>query len=104
MEKTMHLDGLRENIVYRKLFCAKEFQDKYNSYQGTALGLAHTLRQTAIFRPANYSKKVNGLYYVGADTSPGIGLPMCLISAQMVYKRLTNDKSSRTLTEIQQPG
>ena len=96
----MHLDGLKRNIIYKKSFCARDFESQFNSYRGTALGLAHTLRQTAVFRPANKSKKVGDLYYVGANTSPGIGLPMCLISAQLVYKRLIGDTSSKPLESL----
>jgi phytoene desaturase len=97
MEQTMHLDGLKDNIVYKKLFCARDFKDKFNSYHGSALGLAHTLRQTAALRPSNVSRKVEDLYYVGANTAPGIGLPMCLISAQLVYKRLIGNTDSKPL-------
>ncbi len=88
MEKEMKLPGLRKNIVYKKLFCVKDFESRFNSLQGTGLGLAHTLKQTAIFRPSNKSKKVSGLYYVGANVHPGIGLPVCLISAELVRRRL----------------
>jgi phytoene desaturase len=100
MEKVLHLDGLTNEIVYKKILGAKDFEQTYNSYHGTALGFAHTLKQTAAFRPSNRSKKVKNLYYVGAGTSPGIGLPMCLISAQLVYKRLTGNKTSQTLKTI----
>jgi phytoene desaturase len=88
MEKEMKLPGLRKNIIYKKLFCVKDFESRFNSLQGTGLGLAHTLKQTAIFRPSNKSKKVSGLYYVGANVHPGIGLPVCLISAELVRRRL----------------
>jgi phytoene desaturase len=97
IEKEMRLPDLRKNIVYKKFFSVKDFAERYNSYQGTALGLAHTLRQTAIFRPNNISKKVSNLYYVGAGTNPGIGMPVCLISAELMYKRLINDRSSGPL-------
>ncbi len=100
MENTMHLDGLRDNIVYKRQFAAQDFEQYYNSYHGTALGIAHTLKQTAVFRPSNKSRKVKNLYYVGANTAPGIGLPMCLISAQLVYKRLIGDKTASTLTSL----
>jgi hypothetical protein len=40
------------------------------------------------------SDKVDGLYFVGHNSVPGIGLPMCLIGAELVYKRLVDDKSS----------
>ncbi len=103
MERVMHLDGLRDAIVYKKIVCCKDFQQQFNSYCGSALGFAHTLRQTAAFRPSNQSKKVSNLYYVGAGTAPGIGLPMCLISAQLVYKRLIGNKDSQRLTLIEKP-
>ena len=61
---------------------------------GPALGMAHTLTQSAFFRPKNYSKKLKNLFYTGHNTIPGIGLPMCLIGAELVYKHLTNDRSS----------
>ena len=48
------------------------------------------MRQTA-FRPNNISKKLSNLYYVGASTSPGIGMPICLISAELAYKRIIGD-------------
>ncbi len=101
IEKEMRIPDLRQNIVYKRFFSVKDFAERYNSYQGTALGLAHTLRQTAVFRPNNISKKVKNLYYVGAGTNPGIGMPTCLISAELMYKRLIGDKSSGPLTPDQ---
>jgi hypothetical protein len=56
--------------------------------------MAHTLAQSAFFRPKNFSTKIDALYYAGHNTLPGIGLPMCLISAELVVKHLLNDKSS----------
>lgn len=97
MENEMNLPSLRQNIVYKKYFSVKDFAARYNSQQGTALGLAHTLKQTAIFRPNNTSKKVHNLYYVGAGTNPGIGMPITLISAELMYKRLINDKTAGPL-------
>ncbi len=97
METEMDLPGLRENIVYQRLFSVKDFASRYNSQQGTALGLAHTLKQTAVFRPNNISKKVKDLYFVGAGTNPGIGMPITLISAELMFKRLTGDTTSGPL-------
>jgi phytoene dehydrogenase-like protein len=69
----------------------KNFINDYNAFKGTALGLAHTLGQTAIFRPNNIHKKDQIiLFYVGAGTNPGIGMPICLISAELAYKRIEN--------------
>lgn len=94
----INVPDLEQRIVYKHLFGAQDFAERYNSYRGSALGLAHTLRQTAAFRPNNINKKVKNLYYVGADTNPGIGIPPALISAELMYKRLINDKTAKPLT------
>jgi phytoene desaturase len=101
IEKQMNIPNLRQNIVYKKLFSVRDFEQRYNSLQGSALGLAHTINQTAIFRPGNISKKVKNLYYVGAGTNPGIGLPTTLISAELMYKRLIGNKTAGPLKSRQ---
>ncbi|MDZ7786377.1 MAG: phytoene desaturase family protein [Candidatus Saccharibacteria bacterium] len=101
MESEMNLPHLRDKIVFQRLFSVKDFTARYNAQEGTALGLAHTLKQTAIFRPNNISKKVKNLYYVGAGTNPGIGMPITLISAELLYKRLVGDSSAGPLTKDQ---
>jgi phytoene desaturase len=93
LEEHMHVRDLAKRIIYKRTFCVKDFETSYNSYKGSALGLAHTLKQTAVLRPNNINPKVSGLYYVGAGTNPGIGMPITLISAELMYKRLINDKS-----------
>jgi phytoene dehydrogenase-like protein len=55
--------------------------------------------QSAVFRPRNASRKVDGLLYAGADVLPGIGLPMCLISAELVLKRVRGDDGAGRLPE-----
>ncbi len=90
LETTVGID-LRERIVVEERFCVSEFADRYNSERGTALGLAHTLRQTAVFRPPHRSSAVDGLYYTGAYTNPGIGVPMCLISGQHTAEKVITD-------------
>ncbi|WP_254765093.1 phytoene desaturase family protein [Natrinema marinum] len=82
---------VRDRIVLEERFCVEDFANRYNSYGGTALGLAHTLRQTSLFRPPHRSKAVDGLYFVGGDTTPGIGMPMCLISGQLTAEKVLED-------------
>ena len=74
---------LRDRIVVEETFSVSEFADRYNSYRGSALGLAHTLSQTSLLRPSHASDAVDGLYFTGSYTTPGIGVPMCLISGQL---------------------
>ena len=93
------IPDLAERIVLRRTVGPRNFVDELNAWKGTALGPAHTLRQSAFFRAGNVSKKVKGLYYVGGSTIPGIGLPMCLISAELLIKRLRGDTSTTALPE-----
>jgi len=87
-----HADtDLRDRIVFEEEFCVSDFVDRYNATEGTALGLAHTLRQTALLRPPNRSTAVDGLYFTGSFTTPGIGVPMCLISGQHTAEALIED-------------
>ena len=100
MEREMNLPGLREKIEFKRIYSVSDFAADYNAFKGTALGLAHTIWQTAIFRPNNQSKKVKNLFYVGAGTNPGIGTQICLISAELVYKRVHGIKTAEPMTEL----
>jgi len=100
MEREMNLPDLREKIEYRRIYSVDNFAADYNAFKGTALGLAHTIWQTAIFRPNNQSKKVKNLFYVGAGTNPGIGTQICLISAELVYKRVHGIKTAEPMASI----
>lgn len=88
------IPDLKERIVVRKTMGPRDFVQQLNAWNGTALGMAHTLKQSAFFRPKNRSKKVSNLFYAGHNTIPGIGLPMCLIGAELVYKYLVDDRSA----------
>ena len=82
---------LRDRIALEEQFCIEDFANRYNSYEGTALGLAHTLRQTAVFRPSRRSSDCPGLYFTGSYTTPGIGVPMCLVSGEHTADALLAD-------------
>lgn len=93
IHKTTGVD-LKERTVSRTLFGPNDFDEKYNSWQSSMLGPSHTLTQSAFFRTPNKSKKVQNLYYVGASTVPGVGVPMCLISAELVTQRIMKDREN----------
>jgi phytoene desaturase len=92
IHKTTGVD-LKSRTLTRILFGPNDFSEKYNAWQSTMLGPSHKLVQSAFFRTPNKSKKVENLYYVGANTVPGIGVPMCLISAELVAKRIKQAKA-----------
>ncbi|MDO8147300.1 phytoene desaturase family protein [Isoptericola sp. b515] len=88
---------LRDRIAVRRTVGPGDFAADLASWSGGMLGPAHTLSQSAMLRPGNQSRHVTGLLHAGGTTIPGIGLPMCLISAELVVKRLRGDTSARPL-------
>ena len=69
-------ENIRDHVIVKRIFAHNDFSNRYNAFKGTALGLAHTLKQTAIFRPKHQSKKIKNLYYTGHYNHPGIGLSL----------------------------
>ncbi len=91
------IPDLRERIVVRRTIGPGDFARDYFSWRGGMLGPSHVLSQSAMFRAQNASKRVSGLFYAGGTTAPGVGVPMCLISAELVLKRIRNDRSAGPL-------
>ncbi len=100
LEEMSGIADLRQRIVFKEIRTPDHFGLEFNAWQNTALGMSHTLRQTAFLRPSVKSKKVANLYYVGAGAQPGIGVPLCLISAQLVYKHLVKDWSAGAVKSV----
>ena len=84
---------LRGRIVTEHDACVSEFVEGFGQPGGNALGLAHTLPQTGPLRPSHRATKAPGLYYTGAYTQPGVGVPICLISGEHAAKAVAADAS-----------
>lgn len=93
LERMSGIADLRKRIVVQEVRGPNYFSESFYAWKNTALGMSHTLTQSAFFRPSVKSKKVDNLYYVGGGVQPGIGVPMCIIGAQLVYKQLIGDTS-----------
>lgn len=78
-----YLPDLQENIVAEHYIDPLHFQDTLNSFKGSAFSVEPILTQSAWFRPHNRSEDVENLYFVGAGTHPGAGLPGVLSSAKI---------------------
>ncbi len=76
-----YLPDLSQHIIAEHYIDPLHFQDELNSYLGAAFSFQPTLRQSAWFRPHNRSEDFDNLYFVGAGTHPGAGLPGVLSSA-----------------------
>jgi phytoene desaturase len=95
---------LRERVVTRRVVGPADFARDFSSWRGSALGMEHTLAQSAMFRPADRSPRVPNLLHVGGNTVPGVGLPMCLIGAELVAKRMLGETSPSPLPTPLRPG
>ncbi len=78
-----YLPDLEENIVVEHHIDPLHFKEILNSYKGSAFSVEPILTQSAWFRPHNKSEDIDQLYFVGAGTHPGAGLPGVLSSAKI---------------------
>jgi phytoene desaturase len=76
------------NIKTKMVMSPEDWAEKFNLYKGSGLGLAHGMTQVGGFRPKNFDEKFDNLFYVGASTTPGTGLPMVVISSRLVTERI----------------
>ncbi|HEX8268694.1 MAG TPA: phytoene desaturase family protein [Flavobacterium sp.] len=90
LEKHTESAGLSEYIDYKSSYCINDFMADYNAYGGNAYGLANTLKQTAMLKPAIRNKQVKNLFYAGQLTVPGPGVPPSLISGKIVANEVIN--------------
>jgi phytoene desaturase len=89
------LDLSPERIVVEEVYTPEDWRRRFGLYDGSAFGAAHTFFQVGPFRARNYDEKVDGLFYAGASTTPGTGLPMVALSGKLVAERI-QQKSQAT--------
>ncbi len=84
---------ISSHLVVKKIFSPQDFRLDYNTFGGSALGLAHSFTQSLWGRPANHHPQISNLFYTGQNANPGVGLPMALISSQIVAKKIHQSDS-----------
>jgi phytoene desaturase len=89
INKTLGLK-LQDHIEVEHRFYPDDFLKRYNIKFGATFGLAHNLMQSAFFRPANFDRHLKNLYYVGASTQPGGGLPVVIAGSRIVSDRIAS--------------
>jgi phytoene desaturase (3,4-didehydrolycopene-forming) len=93
------LESLQAHIVHERVIDPSEWGERYGLAHGAAFGLSHGLNQLSILRPSQRDPDVDGLFYVGASTRPGNGVPLCMISGKLVAEKVDfflNDSSCFT--------
>jgi len=79
--------GYEGEIVTEKLVTPSDWLDQ-GMAAGTPFSLAHTFAQTGPFRPRNIDRRVPGLVFAGSGTTPGVGIPMVLVSGKLAADRV----------------
>ncbi len=92
-----YLPDLRENIISEHYIDPLHFRDTLNSWKGSAFSIEPTLTQSAWFRPHNKSEEFENLYFVGASTHPGAGLPGVLSSSIIAERLISGDAFKQEL-------
>jgi len=80
--------NIQPEIISKTIFTPETWEKEFNLYKGSGLGLSHSMNQIGAFRPKNYDEKYKNVFYVGASTIPGAGLPMAIISSKLAFKRI----------------
>ena len=92
-----YIPGLKNEIVTKRFFTPEDFKTELNSHLGAAFSLAPTLTQSAYFRTHNRDKDISGLYFVGAGTHPGAGVPGVVNSAKATTSVIFEDLRTKRL-------
>ena len=82
---------IKANTITKTILNPIDWQNQFDLYRGSGLGLAHGLNQIGGLRPANKDEVFGNLYYVGASTLPGTGLPIVVISSRLVTERIEKE-------------
>jgi phytoene desaturase len=96
LETRAGMTGLRDRIEVCIERTPDGWRSAYNLHRGAAFGLAHGLFQVGWFRPDTRSRALPNLYFVGASTRPGTGVPLVMIGARLVAERIVREQGQGT--------
>jgi phytoene desaturase len=89
------ITDLEAHIKFEVDYTPQSWRKRYNLTKGATHGLSHTLTQLGYMRPHNRHARYHNVYFVGASTHPGTGVPTALISARLAAKRVLDDLGYR---------
>ncbi len=85
------VSDLREHIKFELTYTPHDWQERFNLVKGAAFGLSHNFQQVGYLRPQNRHGRYQNLYFTGASTHPGTGLPIVLLSAKLTTERILQE-------------
>ncbi|MBN1202031.1 MAG: phytoene desaturase [Anaerolineae bacterium] len=82
---------LEKHLTFEISYTPRDWRQYFNLAKGAAFGLSHNVWQVGYLRPHNRHDRYRNLYFVGASTHPGTGLPMVLLSARLTTERILQE-------------
>jgi len=89
--QTLGITDLHSHIKFEETYTPPSWRKRYNLVKGSTHGLSHQLTQMAYFRPSNRHPRYQNLYFVGASTHPGTGVPTAMVSGRLVAERIREE-------------
>jgi phytoene desaturase len=86
--RNLGISDLEQHLKFEICYSPADWKKRYNLTKGSAHGLSHEILQMGYLRPKNQHAYYRNLYFVGASTHPGTGLPSVLVSAKHVSDRI----------------
>lgn len=86
--RTVAITDIERHIKFEEATTPVSWAERLNLAKGSTHGLSHTLTQMASLRPSNRHRRYRNLYFVGASTHPGTGVPMTMVSGRLVAERI----------------
>lgn len=87
LHRFLSVHGYPDDVVVSRLVTPRDWQAQ-GMAMGTPFSLAHTFAQTGPFRPGNVEPRFPGVFFAGSGTTPGVGVPMVLISGELAAERV----------------
>lgn len=100
LEKEMGINDLREHIKFEIVHTPPVWKEKFNLEKGAAFGLSHNFWQVGFLRPQNRHAQYKNMYFAGASTHPGTGLPIVLLSARLTTERILKEMSAEGIKNL----
>lgn len=86
--RSVGITDISAHIKFEVAYTPVSWARALNLAKGATHGLSHRLTQMACFRPSNRHRRYRNLYFVGASTHPGTGVPMAMISGRLAAERI----------------
>jgi len=89
--RILGITDLDAHLKFEVNYTPPSWRKRYNLVKGSTHGLCHNLTQLGYFRPHNKHSRIHNLYFVGASTHPGTGVPTAMVSGRLAAERIMDE-------------